>query len=66
MKLRYLNWGFAALITALLAGCGGDDHQDSAQLRAVHASPDAPKVDILVNNKKIADASYSISISLMT
>ena len=59
MKLRYLNWGFAALITALLAGCGGDDHQDSAQLRAVHASPDAPKVDILVNNKKIADASYT-------
>ena len=43
MKLRYVNWGFAALITTVLAGCGGDDHQDSAQLRAVHASPDAPK-----------------------
>jgi Domain of unknown function (DUF4397) len=60
MRVNYLRWGLIALMGAALAGCGGDgDSNDhSARLRAVHASPDAPKVDIVVNNKKLAEASY--------
>ena len=60
MRFSYLKWGMVALIGAALAGCGGDSsHDDDARLRAVHASPDAPRVDIVVNNKKLAEASYS-------
>lgn len=60
MRFNYLKWSMVALIGAALAGCGGDSsNDDTAQLRAVHASPDAPRVDIVVNNKKLAEASYS-------
>lgn len=59
MKRSLLKFGLIALLGATLAACGGGgSSHDSAQLRAVHASPDAPKVDIVVNNKKLAVASY--------
>ncbi len=59
MRVSYLRWGLIALLGMGLVGCDDDDSdQDSAQLRAVHASPDAPRVDIVVNNKKLAEASY--------
>ena len=59
MRFSYLKWSVVALVSAMLVGCNdsGSDHND-AQLRAVHASPDAPRVDIVVNNKKLAEASY--------
>ncbi len=60
MRFNYLKWGLIALASATLAGCGDDSsNDDAAQLRAVHASPDGPRVDIVVNNKKLAEASYS-------
>ena len=64
MKVNYLRWGLIALIGVALAGCGGegDSSDHSARLRAVHASPDAPKVDIVVNNKKLAEAAYGEAI----
>ena len=60
VRFNYLKWGIVALISAALVGCGGSSsNDDTAKLRAVHASPDAPRVDIVVNNKKLAEASYS-------
>ena len=55
MKLRLLFLGFAA--AALVAGCGDDESgtgpaADGA-MRVVHASPDAPSVDVLVDNAKV-------------
>lgn len=35
--------------TIFTAGCGDNGH---AQLRVVHASPDAPNVDVLVDGKR--------------
>jgi Domain of unknown function (DUF4397) len=59
MRRSFLQLGLAALISATLTACGGgSSSHDSAQLRAVHASPDAPKVDVVVNKKKLAEASY--------
>jgi hypothetical protein len=40
---------------ALLAGCGGDgDHAlPTANVRVIHASPNAPNVDVLFNNRTV-------------
>src|SRR3954451_9236586 len=55
MKLRLLTLGFA--VAALAAGCGDDDSNTGpatdAGLRVVHASPDAPSVDVLVDDAKV-------------
>jgi len=52
----------AALIAAIiLAACGDDNNTPAAQgtLRAIHLSPDAPAVDVLVNgNQALANVSY--------
>lgn len=37
----------------LLAGCGGSSSSASSRLRVVHASPDAPNVDVLVRNRVV-------------
>ncbi len=58
MKNPFVRFGLLTLLIGSLAGCDGDSHKN-AQLRAVHASPDAPRVDILANNSKIAEASYA-------
>lgn len=48
------TYGLAALAAAgLLLGCSDDDKtgpNGTAQVRVVHASPDAPAVDVLVDN----------------
>src|SRR5512137_698905 len=46
----------AAAATALLAACGSDggDTTLPTTLQAVHASADAPAVDILVNGTRVA------------
>jgi hypothetical protein len=46
----------AAAATALLAACGSDggDATPATTLQAVHASADAPAVDILVNGTRVA------------
>ncbi len=61
VRKSLLRWSLIALASVALAGCFHDDddnNNDSAQLRAVHPSPDAPGVDIVVNNTKLAEASY--------
>jgi hypothetical protein len=57
MKLRLLTLGLAA--SAFLAGCSDDDDDSGvgpgteAAVRVVHASPDAPSVDVLVDDAEV-------------
>lgn len=48
---------------ALLAlGCGSGSNTPAARLRVVHASPNAPAVDVLVdNNREVSGAPYTTS-----
>ncbi len=48
------NLGAAALFAASAFGLAGCGSSGSAQLRALHASPDAPNVDISVNGTSVA------------
>jgi hypothetical protein len=45
----------ALLCVSLIAGCGGGDNvtEQTAQLRVLHASPDAPNVDVYVDSVKV-------------
>ena len=54
MKLKLLTLLFAA--TALTAACSDDDNtapDGEARVRVVHASPDAPDVDVLVDDAEV-------------
>jgi hypothetical protein len=56
MKLRLLTLGFA--LAAVTAGCSDDDDNNlapasEAGVRVVHASPDAPSVDVLVDDAAV-------------
>jgi hypothetical protein len=54
MKLRFLTLLLAA--GALTAGCSDDDNtgpEGEARLRVVHASPDAPDVDVLLDDAEV-------------
>jgi hypothetical protein len=54
MELRFLTLLFAA--GALTAGCSDDDNtgpEGEARLRVVHASPDAPDVDVLLDDAEV-------------
>lgn len=53
MKFRSL--GLAVLAAVALAACGDDDDENVARLRAVHLSPDAPLVDIYVDDDLVAE-----------
>jgi hypothetical protein len=51
--LRLLS-SFAILIATMLSGCKKDDpNSGNSRLLFVHASPDAPAVDVLIDNNKI-------------
>ena len=59
MKLRLLTLGFAAV--AFATGCSDDDDNGTgptteAAMRVVHASPDAPNVDVLVDDAQVLSA----------
>ncbi|MCG8673049.1 MAG: DUF4397 domain-containing protein [Pseudomonadales bacterium] len=70
--MKKLGLGVIALSTSLLWGCGGDSNNNSsadedraqaeaatASVRAVHLSPDAPAVDVLVNGDvALEDVAY--------
>ena len=62
MKLRMLSLLFA--IGALVSACGDDDNngtgpENSGRVRVVHLSPNAPNVDVLVDNVVVAsDVDY--------
>ena len=54
MKLKLLSLLFAA--SALTAACSDDDNTGpggEARVRVVHASPDAPGVDVLVDDAEV-------------
>ncbi len=64
MKLKLLTLLLAA--TALTAACSDDDNntgpEGQARVRVVHASPDAPNVDVLLDNAKVlSDVPYLAS-----
>jgi|SRR5918994_5212405 hypothetical protein len=59
MNLRLLTLGFAAV--AFATGCSDDDDNGTgptteAAMRVVHASPDAPNVDVLVDDALVLSA----------
>jgi hypothetical protein len=63
MKFRGFFTVLLILMTALL-GCSDDDNNfipvETAALRVLHASPDAPNVDVLVDNQVVlSDVSYT-------
>jgi hypothetical protein len=54
MKLKFLTLLFVA--SALNAACSDDDNtgpEGEARVRVVHASPDAPDVDVLLNDAEV-------------
>jgi hypothetical protein len=58
MKLKMLSLLFA--VGALVSACGDDDDngtgpENSGRVRVVHLSPNAPNVDVLVDDVEIAD-----------
>ena len=64
MKLKLLTLLLAA--TAVTAACSDDDNntgpEGQARVRVVHASPDAPNVDLLLDNAKVlSDVPYLAS-----
>ena len=63
MKLKLLTLLLAA--TALTAACSDDDNtgpEGESRVRVVHASPDAPSVDVLLDDAKVlSDVPYLAS-----
>ena len=60
------NHLFSFLAIALLSfsACNDDDETRQASVMIVHASPDAPAVDLLVNNSKFASGVTFLLISI--
>jgi hypothetical protein len=54
MRRNFLRLAAATVATALLAACGGDDETPTTRLRAIHASADAPAVDVLFGVQAVA------------
>jgi hypothetical protein len=62
-------WPALALgaIAALGTGCHDSNHTATTQLRAIHASPDAPNVDVLVNGvAKLSNVPYQTASNFLT
>jgi hypothetical protein len=59
---------FLLLAVALIAGCGGDDNDTGdTHLRILHASPDAPNVDVLVDNAlTLSNVAYPTASNYLT
>jgi hypothetical protein len=73
LDIRVIMLLMASLILAVGYGCGDDDDDDNgngptAQFRAIHASPDAPPVDIYVEGVGIiaANVSYGDAMPYLT
>ena len=71
--MKSFRW-IAAVIGSLaiafgIAACGGDSSSPvfNASLRVMHASPDAPNVDVLVDNKVVlSNVPYPVASSYLT
>lgn len=68
--MKTLKLLFAVLITfviVFIAGCGGDDGPSNTRLRILHASPDAPNVDVYVDNGLVlANVAYPTASGYLT
>ena len=54
-------------MVVFFAGCGGDDGPGNARLRILHASPDAPNVDVYVDNGLVlANVPYPTASGYLT
>lgn len=67
------SWLIAAASVSVLAACGGDDDpapppaKSEARLRVVHASADAPKVDVyLADAKALSGVAYKDATGFLT
>lgn len=57
----------AAMLFSMIAGCGGDSSVSLASLRVLHASPDAPNVDVYVDGTKVlANVPYPTASSYLS
>lgn len=66
MKFKFLALAMLGM-AATVAACSDDDPVDTTRLRAVHLSPDAPNVDILVNGSQVAsDVAYEENTGYLT
>jgi hypothetical protein len=65
--IKYLAIFLVCVIT-VIAGCGGDDdNTGSTHLRILHASPDAPNVDVYVDNGLVlANVPYPTASNYLT
>jgi hypothetical protein len=50
---RVLSLLGMVLLSVLITACGGGDDSSPARLRVLHASPDAPNVDVYVDGTKV-------------
>jgi hypothetical protein len=68
--IRVLRVVLALLFVSLIAACGGDNgnvNPLTTQLRVLHASPDAPNVDVYVDsNKVLSNVPYPTLSSYLT
>ena len=68
MYSRFLSLALSTIVvgaTLFTAGCGDDAHR--SRLRVVHASPDAPNVDVLVDGKTVVtNAPYETASAYLT
>lgn len=53
MRNRFFVLLITAVVAAFTVGCGDDDPTPQARLRIVHASPDAPNVDVFVDGNRV-------------
>jgi hypothetical protein len=65
---RYLAILSVTITVSLIAGCGGgDDNPGDTHLRVLHASPDAPNVDVYVDNGlTLANVPYPTASNYLT
>lgn len=65
MKFKLLALAMLGMAVTV-AACSDDDPATTTRLRAVHLSPDAPNVDILVNGDQVAsDVAYEENTSYL-
>jgi len=54
MRRNFLKLAAAGMAATLLAACGGSDDPPITQIRAIHASSNAPAVDVFAGSQAIA------------
>ncbi len=50
---KFYSYLSVLLLSILVTGCGSSNNDDNAYLRVLHASPDAPNVDVLLDGSAV-------------